>query len=121
MMMSVRRRVISLGSWWSTAPPPASFSTSSPELGSAREPGSLGREAAALVEARGGTTATCQVNDIHAAPCPKRAEVKLADPAGDTVWACLTHADEIPVTVPGSFIASQDEPGIGWFLSRRRG
>jgi len=25
------------------------------------------------------------------------------------------------VTVRGSFIASQDEPGIGWFLSRRRG
>src|SRR5215470_12908021 len=25
MMMSVRRWVISLGSWWSTAPPPASF------------------------------------------------------------------------------------------------
>jgi hypothetical protein len=31
------------------------------------------------------------------------------------------HADEILVTVPGSFIASQDEQGIGWFLSRRRG
>jgi hypothetical protein len=76
---------------------------------------------AALVEARGGPTATCQVNDIHAAPCLKKAEVKLADPAGDTVWACLTHADEILVTVPGSFIASQDEQGIGWFLSRRRG
>jgi hypothetical protein len=28
--------------------------------------------------------------------------------------------DEILVTVPGSFIASQDEPGIGRFLSRRR-
>jgi hypothetical protein len=27
---------------------------------------------------------------------------------------------EILVTVPGAFIASQDEPGIGWFLSRRR-
>jgi hypothetical protein len=51
----------------------------------------------------------------------RKAEVKLADPAGGTVWACLIPADEILVTVPGSFIASQDEPGIGWFLSRRRG
>jgi hypothetical protein len=59
--------------------------------------------------------------DIGGVPCGKRAEVKLADAAGDTVWACLAHADEILVTVPGSFIASQDEPGIGWFLSRRRG
>jgi hypothetical protein len=33
----------------------------------------------------------------------------------------VAHADETLVTVPRSFIASQDEPGIGWFLSRRRG
>jgi hypothetical protein len=45
--------------------------------------------------------------------------VKLADAAGDTAWACLAHADEILVTVPGSFIASRDERGIAWFLSRR--
>ena len=45
--------------------------------------------------------------------------MKLADAAGDTAWTCLAHADEILVTVRGSFIASQDEPGIGWFLSRR--
>lgn len=98
----------------SASQPPAAGDDASPHF-------SLLKEAAALVEARGGTTATCQVNDIHAAPCLKKAEVKLADPAGDTVWACLTHADEILVTVPGSFIASQDEQGIGWFLSRRRG
>jgi catechol 2,3-dioxygenase-like lactoylglutathione lyase family enzyme len=81
---------------------------------------SLLKEAAGLVEARGGTTVMCQVSDAHGAPCGLRAEVKLADAAGDTVWACLAHADEILVTVPGAFIASQDEPGIGWFLSRRR-
>jgi hypothetical protein len=63
----------------------------------------------------------CQVSDTRAAPCGRWAEVKLADAAGDTVWACLAHADEILVTVPGSFIASQDEQGIGRFLSRRRG
>jgi hypothetical protein len=35
--------------------------------------------------------------------------------------ARLAYADEILVTVRGSFTASQDEQGIGWFLSRRRG
>ena len=62
---------------------------------------------------------TPQISDIRGEPCGKRAEVKLADAAGDTAWACLAHADEILVTVPGSFIASQDERGIAWFLSRR--
>jgi len=98
----------------SPAQPPAADDETSPRF-------SLLKEAAALVEARGGTTAVCQVGDARAAPCGKRAEVKLADAAGDTVWACLAHADEILVTVPGSFIASQDEQGIAWFLSGRRG
>ena len=56
----------------------------------------------------------CQIGDIRGEPCGKR-----ADAAGDTAWACLAHADEILVTVPGSFIASRDERGIAWFLSRR--
>ena len=94
--------------------PPATDDEASPRF-------SLLKEAAALVEARGGTTVTCQISDVHSEPCGKRAEVKLADAAGDTVWACLAHADEILVTVRGSFIASQDERGIAWYLSRRRG
>ena len=97
----------------SASQPPADDDEASPRF-------SLLKEAAGLVEARGGTTVMCQVSDAHGAPCGLRAEVKLADAAGDTVWACLAHADEILVTVPGAFIASQDEPGIGWFLSRRR-
>jgi hypothetical protein len=47
--------------------------------------------------------------------------VKLADSGGDTAWVCLTHADEILVTVRGAFIASEDDQGIAGFLSRRRG
>jgi len=43
----------------------------------------------------------CQVSDARGAPCGKRAEVKLADAAGDKVWTCLAHADEILVTVRG--------------------
>ncbi len=80
---------------------------------------SLLTEAAALVEASGGTTAPCQVSSFDGMPCPKNADVKLADSAGGTVWACLTHADEILVTVPGAFIANEDDEGIGGFLSRR--
>jgi catechol 2,3-dioxygenase-like lactoylglutathione lyase family enzyme len=97
----------------SASQPPADDDQASPRF-------SLLKEAAALVEARGGTTVMCQVGDAQGAPCSLRAEVKLADAAGETVWACLAHADEILVTVPGAFIASQDEPGIGRFLSRRR-
>jgi catechol 2,3-dioxygenase-like lactoylglutathione lyase family enzyme len=82
---------------------------------------SLLKEAAALVEARGGTTATCQVPGLRGVRCQLKAEVKLADSAGDTVWVCLTHADEILVTVPGAFIASEDDRGIAAFLSRRQG
>ena len=96
----------------SASQPPAADDEASPRF-------SLLREAAALVEARGGTTVMCQIGDIHGEPCGKRAEVKLADAAGDTAWACLAHADEILVTVPGAFVASQNERGIAWFLSRR--
>jgi hypothetical protein len=54
-------------------------------------------------------------------PCEKKADVKLADSEGGSVWACLPHAEEILVTVPGAFIASQDGQGIAGFLSHRRG
>jgi len=36
-------------------------------------------------------------------------------------WACLTHADEILVTVPGAFITDQDDRGIAGFLAQRAG
>jgi catechol 2,3-dioxygenase-like lactoylglutathione lyase family enzyme len=79
---------------------------------------SLLKEAADLVRAGGTSTPGCQIRDFHGVPCEEGAEVKLADSAGSTVWACLRHADEILVTVPTAFIASQDE-GIAGFLSRR--
>jgi catechol 2,3-dioxygenase-like lactoylglutathione lyase family enzyme len=80
---------------------------------------SLLREAAAVVAAKGGTRGPCQVKDLKGEPCPKRTEVKLADPGGNSTWACLDHADEILVTVRGSFIAIQDETGIADFLESR--
>jgi catechol 2,3-dioxygenase-like lactoylglutathione lyase family enzyme len=79
---------------------------------------SLLKEAADLARARGATMPGCAVRGFHGAACENGAEVKLADSAGDTVWACLRHADEILVTVPSAFIASPDE-GIAAFMSRR--
>ncbi|HLX51462.1 MAG TPA: VOC family protein [Streptosporangiaceae bacterium] len=76
---------------------------------------SILKEAAALVQARGGTTAHCEISRTGKS-CSQRAEIKRADPAGHSAWVCMTHADEILMTVPGAFIASQDE-GLAAFLA----
>ncbi len=81
---------------------------------------SLLKEAAAMVSARGGAMTRCQVSDVGQKPCRQHADVKLADAAGDSTWACLDHADEILVTVRGAFIASQGDEGIANYLARRR-
>jgi catechol 2,3-dioxygenase-like lactoylglutathione lyase family enzyme len=81
---------------------------------------SILREAAALVAARGGTNEVCQVRqrDREAEPCQAKAEVKLADSTGNCAWACLQHADELLITVPGAFIASTDDgQGFARYLS----
>jgi catechol 2,3-dioxygenase-like lactoylglutathione lyase family enzyme len=96
----------------SASQPPPADEAASPRF-------SLLKEAAAVVEAHGGTTAACRVNNPRRVPCKKKADVKLADASGDTVWACLDHADEILMTVPGAFIANDDR-GIAGFMSRRR-
>jgi catechol 2,3-dioxygenase-like lactoylglutathione lyase family enzyme len=80
---------------------------------------SLLSEAAALVAAHGGTAYGCQVADEQGHPCPNQADVKLADALGDAAWVCLTHADDILMTVPAAFIASQEGRGIAAFLSRQ--
>jgi hypothetical protein len=81
---------------------------------------SLLKEAAEVVSAQGGTTVSCQVRTLAETTCPDRAEVKLADTGGDVAWVCLAHAEEILITVPTAFIASQGESGIGAFMSRHR-
>jgi hypothetical protein len=78
---------------------------------------SILKEAAALVQARGGTTAQCEISRAGGT-CSQQAEIKLADSAGHAAWVCLTHADELLMIVPGAFIASQDE-GLAAYLSRR--
>jgi hypothetical protein len=82
---------------------------------------SLLKEAAALVRGSGGTTAGCEVSKLDGTPCQKQADVKLADSGGHSAWACVAHADEILMTVPGAFIAGEGDQGIAGLLSRRRG
>jgi catechol 2,3-dioxygenase-like lactoylglutathione lyase family enzyme len=79
---------------------------------------SILREAAALVASHGGAP-QCDVTGQGGRRCPERAEVKLADSRGDSAWACLMHAEQILVTVPGAFIASHDGRGIAAFLAGR--
>jgi hypothetical protein len=81
---------------------------------------SLIRQAAEAVNRRGGAPASCQVGLTGGRPCPEPAEVKLADPWGETVWACLAHADEALIDARSAFIATEDEHGLGPWLRQRR-
>ena len=81
---------------------------------------SLLQQAAEAISRRGGAPAGCQVGRTDGQPCPEPAEVKLADPWGETVWACLTHADEALIDARSAFIATEDEHGLGPWLRHRR-
>jgi catechol 2,3-dioxygenase-like lactoylglutathione lyase family enzyme len=94
----------------SSSQPPAADGEGSVEF-------SLLREAAAVVAAQGGTSHACRVGSPDGRPCPNKAEVKLADSQGDSAWVCLAHAEDILVTVPTAFIASQGDRGIAAFLA----
>jgi predicted enzyme related to lactoylglutathione lyase len=82
---------------------------------------SLLREAAVMVAAGGGAPSACQVIDPDGRACAAAAEVRLADSAGTAVWACIAHAEDILVMVPGSFVAADADSGIAGFLARRGG
>jgi catechol 2,3-dioxygenase-like lactoylglutathione lyase family enzyme len=82
---------------------------------------SLLREAAAVVAKTGAAPAACQVADERGLTCANAAEVRLADAAGTSTWACLGHAEEILIVVPGAFVASEADEGIAAFLARRHG
>lgn len=68
---------------------------------------------------RGGAPQRCQIGRVDGQPCLSAAEVKLADPWGDTVWGCTPHVEEALITAPAAFIATHDEGGLGHFLRRR--
>jgi catechol 2,3-dioxygenase-like lactoylglutathione lyase family enzyme len=81
---------------------------------------SLLHQAADAISRRGGAPASCQVGLTGGRPCPEAAEVKLADPWGETVWACLAHADEALLEARSAFIAIEDDQGLGAWLRRRQ-
>jgi hypothetical protein len=80
---------------------------------------SLIRQAAEAVDRRGGAPSSCQIGEADGSPCPRPAEVKLADTWGSTVWGCLSHAEEALINAPSAFIASEDAQGLGPWLSGR--
>ena len=80
---------------------------------------SLIKQAAEAVSRRGGAPASCQVGAADGDPCPEPAELKLADPWGETVWACLPHAEEALIDARSAFIATEDGHGLGPWLRQR--
>lgn len=80
---------------------------------------SLLREAASLAQHRAGAGRTCEVLTTQGS-CAEPAEVKLADSWGDTMWACLRHAEDALISAPAAFIADQSSDGLAAFLSAQR-
>ncbi|WP_174534924.1 VOC family protein [Micromonospora chalcea] len=78
------------------------------------------RRAAAVAARRDGAPGHCQIGGPRGEPCADPAEVKLADSWGDTVWGCLTHADETLVNARGAFLATEDATGLAAYLTARR-
>jgi predicted enzyme related to lactoylglutathione lyase len=81
---------------------------------------SLMQQAAEAVSRRGGAPARCQIGGLGDVGCDNPAEVKLADPWGETVWGCIAHADEALISARSAFIATEDGLGLGPFLRIRR-
>ncbi|SDG84504.1 GAF domain-containing protein [Lentzea fradiae] len=49
-------------------------------------------------------------------PCDKPVEVKVADPWGDSAWACIHHAENVIITERSTFIADQNLNGLARYL-----
>ncbi|WP_245777801.1 GAF domain-containing protein [Lentzea xinjiangensis] len=49
-------------------------------------------------------------------PCDKPVEVKVADPWGDSAWACIQHAEDVIITERSTFIADQNLSGLARYL-----
>jgi catechol 2,3-dioxygenase-like lactoylglutathione lyase family enzyme len=82
---------------------------------------SLIRQAAEAISRRGGAPANCQIGMPDGGSCPEPAELKLADPWGETVWGCSGHADEALINARSAFIATEDAYGLGpWLRLRQR-
>jgi catechol 2,3-dioxygenase-like lactoylglutathione lyase family enzyme len=81
---------------------------------------SLIRQAAEAVSRRGGAPSHCQIGGPGDEQCTEPADVKLADPWGETVWGCMNHVDEVLISARSAFIATEDAHGLGPYLQSRR-
>jgi catechol 2,3-dioxygenase-like lactoylglutathione lyase family enzyme len=62
----------------------------------------------------------CQIGETGGGACEQPAEVKLADPWGDTAWSCLVHAEETLLNARSAFVAADDGHGLAAWLAARR-
>lgn len=61
--------------------------------------------------------ATCQLGSTRA-PCPRPAELKVADSWGDSLWSCQQHAEEAILNVRNVFVASHELGGLAAYAAR---
>lgn len=80
---------------------------------------------AALREASGSHLALahpdhCELGGADTA-CTAAAELKLADPWGDSAWACTDHAEDALLNARGVFLADQSQGVLAAFAERSTG
>jgi hypothetical protein len=63
---------------------------------------------------------TCQLGGASQS-CDLPAELKVADPWGDSAWGCIVHVEEAVINVPGVFIADETLGNLAAYLRRRQG
>jgi hypothetical protein len=61
---------------------------------------------------------SCQLGDRE--PCPRPAELKVADPWGDSAWGCLNHVEEVLLSASSVFVADESMSGLAAYLRRGR-
>jgi hypothetical protein len=61
--------------------------------------------------------ASCRLGGVRS-PCPRPAELKIADSWGDSVWACTPHAEEAIVNVRNVFVADDRFGGLAAYAAR---
>jgi GAF domain-containing protein len=81
---------------------------------------------AAAVRDAGGSTREagrperCELGGVDQ-PCPEPAELKLADPWGDSAWACTDHAEDALLNARGVFLADHSQGVLAAFANRSTG
>jgi hypothetical protein len=78
------------------------------------------QRAAEAVRQRSAAGHPCQIGERGGDRCTEPADVKLTDSWGDSAWSCLRHADEVIISAPGVYLATEDAEGLGTYLTRRR-